>query len=45
MCMLVGILMVLIGSMEDMCRSEEFGRKNIIRVLSGEEIICVKYMV
>ena len=27
------------------CRSEEFGRRNVIRVLSGEGIICVKYMV
>ena len=26
-------------------RSEEFGRKNVIRVLSGEGIMCVKYMV
>ena len=27
------------------CRSEEFGRKNVIRVLSGKGIMCVKYMV
>ena len=26
------------------CRSEQLGRKNVIRVLSGEEIMCVKYM-
>ena len=25
-------------------RAEEFGRKNVIRVLSGEGIVCVKYM-
>ena len=25
--------------------SEEFGWKNVIRVLSGEGIMCVKYMV
>ena len=27
------------------CMSEEFGRKNVIRALSGEGIVCVKYMV
>ena len=26
-------------------RSQEFRRKNVIRVLSGEGIVCVKYMV
>ena len=26
------------------CWSEGFGRKNVIRVLSGEGIMCVKYM-
>ena len=25
--------------------SEQFGRKNVIRVLLGEGIMCVKYMV
>ena len=27
------------------CRSEEFGKKNVIRVLSGGKIMCVNYMV
>ena len=27
------------------CRLEEFGRINVIRVLAGEGIMCVKYMV
>ena len=26
-------------------RAEEFGRNNVIRVLSGKGIMCVKYMV
>ena len=26
-------------------RSEEFERKNVIRALSGEVIMCAKYMV
>ena len=28
-----------------MCRSEEFGRMNVTRVLSGGAFICVNYMV
>ena len=39
--MLVGILMALMGVW---CRAEEFGRNNVIGVLSGEGIMCVKYM-
>ena len=27
------------------CRLEESGRKNVIRVLYGELIMCVRYMV
>ena len=26
-------------------RSKEFGRKNVIRALSGDGIMCIKYMV
>ena len=40
--MLVGILM---DSWSLWLRSEEFGWKSVIRVLSGEGIMCVKYMV
>ena len=27
------------------CRSEKIGRKNVTRVLPGEGIMCVKYMI
>ena len=43
--MLVGILMDSMVFMEGTCRSEEFGRKNVTRVLSEKRIMCVKYMV
>ena len=33
------------GFMEAWCRSEEFGRNNFPRVLFGEKIMHVKYMV
>ena len=33
------------GAWRIWCRSEEFGRKNAIRALSGEGIMCVKHMV
>ena len=36
--------MDLMGCIEGMVKTEEFGRKNA-RVLSGEGIMCVKYMV
>ena len=39
-----GIWMDLKGSWRVPRRSEEFGRKNVIRVLSGG-IMCVKYMI
>ena len=42
---LIRIYMQLMGFMEDLwCRSEEFGRKNATGVLSGEGMMCVKYM-
>ena len=34
-----------LGSWMDYCRSEDFGSKNVTRALSGEGIICIKYMV
>ena len=33
------------GFMGVWCRLVEFGRKNVARVLSGEGIMCVQYMV
>ena len=33
------------GALWIWCRSEEFRRKNVVRVLSGEEIMCIKYMI
>ena len=42
---LVGMLMIRWGSWLVWRKSEEFARKNVIRVLSGEVIMCVKYMV
>ena len=41
---LVGILMHSMKFMEVWCRSEEFVRKNVVRVLSGEGTMCVKCM-
>ena len=41
---LVGILMDLMGFTEGLVLSEKFGRKNVIRVLSGEGIMYVIYM-
>ena len=43
---LVGILIDLMEFKEDMeGRPKEYGRLNVIRVLSGEGITYVKYMV
>ena len=36
--------MVSMGAWRICCKSEEFGRMNVIRVLSEERIMCVKYM-
>ena len=41
----VGILIDLMEFRRVLCRSEEFGSKYITGGLSGEGIMCVKYIV